>query len=70
MWSTQLKLLTLPSKTSGSPVRALTSLLTLPAADVTVAAYRVWDEAAGLLTLVVRRVRWWSLVRSRRSAVG
>ncbi|MGC4794330.1 hypothetical protein ACLQ3H_09460 [Micromonospora saelicesensis] len=60
----------MPSKTPGSPVRALTSLVTLPAVDVTVVAYRVWDEAAGLLTLVVRRVRWWSLVRSRRSAAG
>ncbi|WP_141710391.1 hypothetical protein [Micromonospora saelicesensis] len=60
----------MPSKTPGSPVRALTSLVTLPAVDVTVVAYRVWDEAAGLLTLVVRRVRWWSLVRSRRPAAG
>ncbi|MER7587632.1 hypothetical protein ABTW72_08840 [Micromonospora sp. NPDC127501] len=59
MWSRQLKLLTLPSKTSGSPVWALTPLATLPAAaDVTVAAYRVWDEAADLLTLVVQQT-WW-----------
>ncbi|MGW3620630.1 hypothetical protein [Micromonospora arida] len=71
MWSTQLKLLTVPVKTSGSPVRALTSLVTLPAADVTVAAYRVRDEAAGLLTLVVRQAWWWSLARrGRRSAAG
>lgn len=75
MWSTQLKLLTLPWKTSGSPVRALTSLVTLPAAaaaaDVTVAAYRVRDEAAGLLTLVVRQAWWWSPARrGRRSAAG
>lgn len=73
MWSTQLKLLTVPWKTSGSPVRALTSLVTLPAAaaDVTVAAYRVRDEAAGLLTLVVRQAWWWSLARrGRRSAAG
>lgn len=47
-------------------------LVTLPAAaDVTVAAYRVRDEAAGLLTLVVRQAWWWSLARrGRRSATG
>ncbi|MEO3773133.1 hypothetical protein [Micromonospora sp. B9E7] len=71
MWSTQLKPLAVPPKTPGQPVRALTSSVTLPAAaDVTVAAYRVWDEVVGLLTLVVRRVWWWSLVRPRRSAAG